>query len=206
MKEIILSGRGLQKKYRAAEVIKGIDIDIYRGDFTVIMGTSGSGKSTLLHLLSGMDAVSGGEICYYSNAASGLEKNITHATEKELTKLRANNFGFVFQQAHLVSNLTLYENIRMAGYIADTLSENEVKTKADHYIQEMALNDAKDRLPSEASGGSTEGGSGKGCYGRAGDYFCRRADRGTQSGEYNIRSGTVCWNPRTGADDSYGYP
>lgn len=156
MKEIILSGRGLQKKYRAAEVIKGIDIDIYRGDFTVIMGTSGSGKSTLLHLLSGMDAVSGGEICYYSNAASGLEKNITHATEKELTKLRANDFGFVFQQAHLVSNLTLYENIRMAGYIADTLSENEVKTKADHYIQEMALNDAKDRLPSEASGGEAQ--------------------------------------------------
>lgn len=61
MRETVLRGCRLQKRYGEAEIIKEIDIEIYRGDFTVVMGASGSGKSTLLHLLSGMDAVSGGE-------------------------------------------------------------------------------------------------------------------------------------------------
>lgn len=156
MKEIILKGRGLQKKYGEAEIIKELDIDIYRGDFTVVMGTSGSGKSTLLHLLSGMDSVSGGEIVYVSEKACGSERSITSFTEKEMAKLRANDFGFVFQKAHLVSNLTLHENIRMAGYIGDKLSEKEVEIRAEQYIKKMALTDAKDRLPSEASGGEAQ--------------------------------------------------
>lgn len=155
-KEIVLKGRRLQKRYGEAEIIKELDIDIYRGDFTVVMGTSGSGKSTLLHLLSGMDFASGGEITYISGKASGSERSITSATEKEMAKLRANEFGFVFQNAHLVSNLTLYENIRMAGYIGDKLSEIEVGIRSEQYIQRMALNDAKDRLPSEASGGEAQ--------------------------------------------------
>lgn len=155
-KEIVLKGRRLQKRYGEAEIIKELDIDIYRGDFTVVMGTSGSGKSTLLHLLSGMDSASGGEIIYISGKASGSERSITSATEKEMAKLRANEFGFVFQNAHLVSNLTLYENIRMAGYIGDKLSEIEVGIRSEQYIQRMALNDAKDRLPSEASGGEAQ--------------------------------------------------
>lgn len=156
IKEIVLKGRRLQKRYGEAEIIKEIDIDIYRGDFTVVMGTSGSGKSTLLHLLSGMDTVSSGEIAYASGKASGPEKSITNATEKEMTKLRANDFGFVFQKAHLVSNLTLYENIQMAGCIGDKLSEKEVGLRADLYIQKMALVDAKSRLPSEVSGGEAQ--------------------------------------------------
>lgn len=155
-KEIVLKGRRLQKRYGEAEIIKELDIDIYRGDFTVVMGTSGSGKSTLLHLLSGMDSASGGEITYISGKASGSEGSIISATEKEMAKLRANEFGFVFQNAHLVSNLTLYENIRMAGYIGDKLSEIEVGIRSEQYIQRMALNDAKDRLPSEASGGEAQ--------------------------------------------------
>ena len=97
MRETVLWGRRLQKEYGEAEIIKGIDIDIYRRDFTVVMGTSGSGKSTLLHLLSGMDTVSSGEVVYVSGKAPGLERNITNATEKEMAKLRANDFGFVFQ-------------------------------------------------------------------------------------------------------------
>ncbi|MDE6759475.1 MAG: ATP-binding cassette domain-containing protein [Lachnospiraceae bacterium] len=156
MRETVLKGRRLQKRYGKAEIIKEIDIDIYRGDFTVVMGTSGSGKSTLLHLLSGMDTVSGGEIGYVSGKSSGLERSITNATEKEMAKLRANDFGFVFQKAHLVSNLTLSENIQMAGYISDALSEKEVKIRADQYIQRMDLAAAKDRLPSEASGGEAQ--------------------------------------------------
>lgn len=156
MKETVLWGRSLKKSFGKAEIIKDIDIDIYRGDFTVVMGTSGSGKSTLLHLLSGMDTVSGGEICYVSAKASNSERSITNATEKEMAKLRANDFGFVFQKAHLVSNLTLYENIQMAGYMSDKLSEKEVEIRADQYIQKMALTDAKNRLPSEASGGEAQ--------------------------------------------------
>ena len=86
MKETIISGRGLTKTFGENTVLHGIDIDIYAGDFTVIMGPSGSGKSTLLYALSGMDRVSGGQLLY-------RDRDISNATEKELTKLRAEQFG-----------------------------------------------------------------------------------------------------------------
>ncbi|MDE6212800.1 MAG: ATP-binding cassette domain-containing protein, partial [Lachnospiraceae bacterium] len=116
MKKTILHGVGMIKRFEETEVLHGIDIDVYAGDFTVIMGSSGSGKSTLLYALSGMDRLSEGSIFY-------REKEITKASEKELEALRAGEFGFVFQRTHLVSNLTLEENIRMAGLVCASMSE-----------------------------------------------------------------------------------
>ena len=148
MKEAILSGKKMIKSFGDNTVLHGIDVDIYAGDFTVIMGSSGSGKSTLLYALSGMDRISGGQLLYH-------EQYITNAAEKELTKLRSEDFGFVFQRTHLISNLTLYENIRMAGLIG-ALSDKEAKTRADALITRMNLDGAKDRLPSEVSGGEAQ--------------------------------------------------
>lgn len=148
MKESIISGRKLTKSFGENTVLHGIDIEIFDGDFTVIMGSSGSGKSTLLYTLSGMDKPSSGELFYRGS-------DITNASEKELARLRAEQLGFVFQKTHLVSNLTLYENIRMAGLIG-SLTDNESKQRADALVSRMNLENAKDRLPSRVSGGEAQ--------------------------------------------------
>lgn len=149
MKEVILHGMGMIKRFEETEVLHGIDIDIYAGDFTVIMGSSGSGKSTLLYALSGMDRLSEGSIFY-------REREVTKASEKELESLRAGEFGFVFQRTHLVSNLTLEENIRMAGLICASMSEQETRERTAGLIDRMGLSGAAKRLPSQVSGGEAQ--------------------------------------------------
>ena len=148
MKKVILSGKGIVKAFGENTVLHGIDIDVYEGDFTVIMGSSGSGKSTLLYALGGMDRISGGELFY-------RDQNISNASEKELTQLRAKDLGFVFQRTHLINNLTLGENIRMAALIGN-ISDSEAKTRANELITRMNLDNAKDRLPSQVSGGEAQ--------------------------------------------------
>ncbi|MCM1126182.1 MAG: ATP-binding cassette domain-containing protein [Lachnospiraceae bacterium] len=148
-KTSIITGKRVVKTFGETKVLNEIDIEIYNGDFTVIMGTSGSGKSTLLYCLSGMEPASDGTIL------CGGQK-ITGASEKELTKLRADAFGFVFQKTHLVSNLTLYENIVMAGLISGGLGEKEVRERAKKLAGQMNLQEAADRLPSQVSGGEAQ--------------------------------------------------
>lgn len=149
MKKAILHGTGMIKRFEETEVLHGIDIDVYEGDFTVIMGSSGSGKSTLLYALSGMDRLSEGSIFYG-------EREIAKASEKELESLRAGEFGFVFQRTHLVSSLTLEENIRMAGLICVSMSEQEARERAAELIDRMGLPGAAKRLPSQVSGGEAQ--------------------------------------------------
>lgn len=149
MREVLLSGRGLVKRFGETTVLNGVDIDLCAGDFTVVMGASGSGKSTLLYALSGMDKVTEGEITYRETVMTGL-------TENEMTKLRAGEFGFVFQRTHLVSNLTLHENILLAGYASGTLSEKEAREEALRLIGRMGLGQAKDRLTAQVSGGEAQ--------------------------------------------------
>lgn len=149
VKTSVISGKNIVKTFGETKVLNEINIEIYDGDFTVIMGTSGSGKSTLLYCLSGMEQATGGYVL------CGDQK-ITGASEKELTKLRADKFGFVFQKTHLVSNLTLYENIVMSGLIGSGLGEKEVRERARELAAQMNLQDAVDRLPSQVSGGEAQ--------------------------------------------------
>ncbi|MCH5253163.1 MAG: ABC transporter ATP-binding protein [Lachnospiraceae bacterium] len=148
MKEAILSGKGITKDFGENTVLHGIDVVIFSGDFTVIMGSSGSGKSTLLYALSGMDRLSSGQLLFRG-------QDLTDASEKKLTKLRGSDFGFVFQRTHLISNLTLHENIRMAGLIGK-MTDGEAKRRTDDLISRMNLEGAKDRLPSQVSGGEAQ--------------------------------------------------
>ena len=148
-KTSVISGKDIVKTFGKTKVLNGINIEIYDGDFTVIMGTSGSGKSTLLYCLRGMEQATGGTVFCG-------DKRITGASEKELTKIRADKFGFVFQKTHLVSNLTLYENIVMSGLIGSGLSEKEVRRRAGELAAQMNLQDAVDRLPSQVSGGEAQ--------------------------------------------------
>lgn len=173
MKEVIFHGTDMVKTFGETKVLQGISLELYEGDFTVIMGSSGSGKSTLLYALSGMDSLSEGQLFYKGKFSDGKKPSdekqpyerrqlsdgrfdITHASEKELTYLRAEEFGFVFQHTHLISSLTLEENIRMAGLICSSMSEKETNEKTDALIRQMRLEKAKDRLPAQVSGGEAQ--------------------------------------------------
>lgn len=115
MYEIILSAENLRKVFKVLEkenvILDHINVELHKNDFTVIMGSSGAGKSTLLYTLSGMDTISGGSI-----KVLGKTKELHRMSEKEMAEIRSDRFGFVFQQMNLVSNLTIEENILVAGY------------------------------------------------------------------------------------------
>ena len=100
MREIIFQGTNMVKTYGETTVLHGISLELYRGDFAVIMGSSGSGKSTFLYAVSGMDRLSGGQLFYKGKSSSDEMIDIAHGSEKELTRLRAEDFGFVFQRSH----------------------------------------------------------------------------------------------------------
>lgn len=156
MKEIIFQGTDMVKTFGETTVLQGISLKLYQGDFAVIMGSSGSGKSTFLYAVSGMDRLSRGQLFYKGKQSCDEMIDIAHASEKELTRLRAEDFGFVFQRSHLVSSLTLEENIRMAGLICGSMSEKEIRERTDALIRQMRLEKAKDRLPAQVSGGEAQ--------------------------------------------------
>ena len=151
MKPVILEGSGITKKFEEADtpVLNNVNIELYDGDFTVIMGASGAGKSTLLYSLSGMNAIDEGKILYNDD-------DITTFREKQKAKLRSDAFGFVFQQTNLVSNLTLLENVAVAGYLNKKRTTNETDEKVKQLLKQMDVAHAMDRLPSKVSGGEAQ--------------------------------------------------
>lgn len=156
MKKILLSGRDICKSFVGETVqemvLNHVYIDLYENDFTIIMGPSGAGKSTLLYALSGMDKVNSGSITYQ-------KKELTSMSEKQMAALRAEEFGFVFQQTHLVSNLTLFENVKVAGYLSKKRTAKETDKRAEELLKEMNVKHAKDRLPAKTSGGERQRGA-----------------------------------------------
>lgn len=154
MKSILLSGKNVCKSFSQngenTEILRSVSLDIYEGDFTVIMGASGAGKSTLLYALSAMDGITGGEVVFKGKKLSGLPEN-------KMARLRAGEFGFVFQQTHLVSNLTLFENVAVAGYSGKSGGDiKAIREKAERLLSQMHAVGAKDRLPSRVSGGEAQ--------------------------------------------------
>ncbi|MDE7360331.1 MAG: ABC transporter ATP-binding protein [Oscillospiraceae bacterium] len=153
MKQIILSAKGLCKSFAhnggQVHILSHVDFDLYEGDFTVIMGASGSGKSTLLYALSGMDRATAGEVIYNG-------KDIVKMKENELARLRYTDFGFIFQQMHLVSNLTLFENVAVSGYLNKSKPAAEVRKRADKLLEQMSVSHIKDHLPTQVSGGEQQ--------------------------------------------------
>lgn len=153
MKSVIMKATNLCKSFAnnggQNHVLNMVNLEIYEEDFTVVMGSSGAGKSTLLYALSGMDSPTGGEVEYCGRKISRLK-------EKEMASLRSREFGFVFQQAHLVSNLTLFENAAVTGYLDRRRSEREVRDRAKGLLDQMKVGEAAGRLPSQVSGGEAQ--------------------------------------------------
>lgn len=153
MKNTILSAKGLCKSFAhnggQIHILSHVDFELYEGDFTVIMGASGSGKSTMLYALSGMDRATAGQVVY--NGA-----DLVTMQEKGLAKLRHTDFGFIFQQMHLVSNLSLFENIAVPGYLNKDKSAAEVKERTEKLLEQMSISHIKTHLPSQVSGGEQQ--------------------------------------------------
>lgn len=153
MKNIILSAKGLCKSFAhnggQLHILSHVDLALYEGDFTVIMGSSGSGKSTLLYALSGMDPASAGEVLYNG-------EDLVKMKEDALCVLRHSDFGFIFQQIHLVSNLTLFENVAVPGYLNKKHSAADVKKRAEELLDQMNLSGVRTHLPAQVSGGEAQ--------------------------------------------------
>ncbi|KDR94695.1 putative ABC transport system ATP-binding protein [Peptoclostridium litorale DSM 5388] len=145
--EVLIEGRGIWKQYQMGEVtvnaLKGVDFEVYRGEFIVVLGPSGSGKSTLLNIIGGMDSPTKGELIYDGRAISG-------ASERELTQYRRNNVGFVFQFYNLMPNLTAGENIGLSVEIANEPLE------IDYVLEKIGLSERKNHFPSQLSGGEQQ--------------------------------------------------
>src|SRR6187455_1927556 len=114
--EIVFAARGVTKVYHMGEVdvhaLRGIDLELYAGEFVVLLGPSGSGKSTLLNILGGLDVPTKGEVYY-------LDHVLTSASDTELTRFRREHVGFVFQFYNLIPSLTALENVALVTEIAD---------------------------------------------------------------------------------------
>jgi putative ABC transport system ATP-binding protein len=129
-------------------VIKNMDLEIYQGDFTVIMGSSGSGKSTLMYLLSGMDKVTSGDVYL-------KERNITNCKENELASIRKDNIGFVFQGMNLIPDLTIRENVISPTY-KSKIKKNHLNDRVDYLLENMELKEHENKFPGQLSGGQKQ--------------------------------------------------
>ncbi|MDU7163733.1 MAG: ABC transporter ATP-binding protein [Anaerococcus vaginalis] len=122
---------------------KDINLSVNQGELVIIVGASGAGKTTLLNLIGGMDTLSDGEIIVDN-------KNLSKMNDKELTRYRRDDVGFVFQFYNLIPNLTSIENVELASEIAkDNMDANIA-------LDEVGLSNRKDSFPSQLSGGEQQ--------------------------------------------------
>mgnify|MGYP000290798224 CR=1 FL=1 len=117
-----------------ADVISGVNFTTHAGQMLGIIGSTGSGKSTLLHCLSGMDRPSGGSVLLGDTDLAALD-------ERELSALRLSRFGFVFQQAHLLSTLCLLDNIVLPGFLASLRPRQEVEARGRRLMERMGISE-----------------------------------------------------------------
>jgi putative ABC transport system ATP-binding protein len=146
-KKIVFETRGLTKVYDMGEVqvkaLRGIDLKLYESELVVLLGASGSGKSTLVNILGGLDTASEGKVLY-------KDKDLTTASERELTEYRRHYVGFVFQFYNLIPSLTALENVAIVTEIA----ENPMTPL--EALELVDLGDRADHFPSQLSGGQQQ--------------------------------------------------
>jgi putative ABC transport system ATP-binding protein len=145
--EAVFHVHGVTKVYQMGEVevqaLRGIDLDLYRGDFTVLLGASGSGKSTLLNILGGLDVPTSGTVRY-------MDHDLTVYKDSFLTRYRREHVGFVFQFYNLIPSLTARENVALVTEIASNpLAPEEA-------LELVGLGKRLDHFPAQMSGGEQQ--------------------------------------------------
>jgi putative ABC transport system ATP-binding protein len=145
--ETVFMAKGLTKVYEMGEVkvwaLRGIDLELYSGELVILLGPSGSGKSTLLNILGGLDTASDGRVTY-------RDRDLTNATEQELTEYRRYHVGFVFQFYNLIPSLTALENVAVVTEIAKN------PMKPEDALAIVGLSERLGHFPSQLSGGEQQ--------------------------------------------------
>ncbi len=143
----VFHARGLTKTYDMGEIqvhaLRGVDLDLYSGEFVVLLGPSGSGKSTLLNILGGLDSATSGTVLYQGH-------ELTRATEKELTEFRRDHVGFVFQFYNLIPSLTARENVAAVTEIVTGAMRPE------EALDLVGMSARLDHFPAQLSGGEQQ--------------------------------------------------
>ena len=145
--KVVLSTRRLKKSFEKLDVLKGIDIDIYKGDVVCVIGASGSGKSTFLRCLNMLETPTGGNI-YFEG------EDLTR--EKIDLNLHRQKMGMVFQQFNLFPHLTILRNLTLAPMMLKNLSKEEAEKKAMALLARVGLADRADFYPNQLSGGQKQ--------------------------------------------------
>lgn len=153
MSNVIISTEKLCKTFSNGglqqHILKNLDIEIYEGDFTVIMGASGAGKSTLMYALSGMDKPSLGTIQF-------LNKDITKLSNDKLAVFRRKNCGFVFQQIFLLDNMSILDNILASGLLIES-DRKKIAARAKELLKQVGLEETIwSKFPAQLSGGEAQ--------------------------------------------------
>ena len=145
--EVIMELRDITREFQngdiVTKVLKGVNLDVYEGEFLVLLGESGCGKSTLLNIIGGMDSATSGTFSY-------LDKDLSNATQDELTEFRRDNIGFIFQSYNLMPNLTSLQNLNL---IAELVKE---PMDSDEALDIVGLSERKKNYPSQMSGGQQQ--------------------------------------------------
>src|SRR5580765_942723 len=150
--DLLLTARNVGKTYflgqRALEVLRGVDVELRRGDFLALRGASGAGKSTLLHLLGGLDAPSQGEVWLAGRNLAGLSR-------RELARLRNEEVGYIFQAYYLLPELDALENVCLPARMART-SAGEAEARGRDLLARVGLTERVEHKPYELSGGEQQ--------------------------------------------------
>ena len=153
MKEVLLRTEKLSKTFsnggQLQHVLKNVDLELYKGDFTVIMGASGAGKSTLLYALSGMDTPSLGKITFGNEVISSYSSD-------ELAVFRRKHCGFVFQQIYLLDGMSVMDNVLAAGLLTSKDKKKIVEYAKELFRAVDISEETQNKFPTQISGGESQ--------------------------------------------------
>jgi lipoprotein-releasing system ATP-binding protein len=144
----MISAKGITKRYEQLEILKGIDLEVARGEVVSIVGASGAGKSTLLHILGTLDVPDAGTLTIAGEEVSRLKS-------ARLSAFRNRHLGFVFQSHHLLGEFSALENILVPALIAGE-SRTAAEKRAQELLAQLGLADRAEHRPSEMSGGEQQ--------------------------------------------------
>ncbi|MFU8843903.1 MAG: ABC transporter ATP-binding protein [Bacteroidales bacterium] len=144
----MIRAENIHKSFGGLEVLKGIDLEVSKGEIVSIVGASGAGKSTLLHIIGTLDKASQGRILFNGKEISKLDDN-------KLSEFRNTHIGFVFQFHHLLPEFTALENVCIPAYIAG-VRRKEAISLAKNLLSQLRLSDRLDHKPSALSGGEQQ--------------------------------------------------
>lgn len=144
----VIEAKGIRKTYGSLQVLKGIDLEVERGEVVSLVGRSGSGKSTLLHILGTLDKADSGSVRINGTSFAGM-------SDKNLSLFRNKHIGFVFQFHHLLPEFSALENVCIPAFLAG-MAEKKAKAEGQKWLERLGLGERIHHKPSQMSGGEQQ--------------------------------------------------